>query len=85
VPLVLANQTLHNQAKSVRGVAAQICEIAQIKNEFLRASRGTFPEYATVHWCTIKLQFYRFALLTGVIRAYWASRRFLARREIHAR
>ena len=79
LPEVLAHMTLHSDAKSVRGIAKQVRESAKVKKEFLQSRQGTTVEYAMVTWCTAKMQLYRLAMATGVIRAYWASRRWLAR------
>ena len=75
VPKVLANLTLHEDAKSVRAIGAQIRESARVKQEFLRSHDGSWQEYAMVHWCVFKQQLYRLALGSGLIQVFWAALR----------
>lgn len=71
IPQRFAHQTLHEDAKSVRGLSEQVREIHSFKMEYLKSNEGRWTERMQVRFGTMKMAVYRMALQTGLVRLLW--------------
>lgn len=71
IPQCFAHQTLHEDAKSVRGLSEQVREIHSFKMEYLKSNEGRWIERMQVRFGTMKMAVYRMALQTGLVRLLW--------------
>ena len=81
IPDVLANLTLHVDAKSIRDMGKQIRETTEIKFQYLKQNDGNFFEKIQVRMGWLKMQLYRFASQFGMVRMYWILTNRFPRRD----